>query len=511
MPPYKPVHTLRAFAKDKALYNICAVILDEIYFGQDENWEIYGPTLSVRLNVVRDILTGALTPSLLEDILNTILSRDEAVEAVVRYLAIQLLLVEGVRSVSVGNFPEAYHTLVLHAIAKNGTSIHQLDLRGLWVKGEHKNALMRVLRKLSDIRRLTLRYTCDDDMLTTLGKYCENLQKLDIAGSHAITEEGLKNLCNYPSRVVMNKLSETLQIVNLGGPGSKGLPPSYASYLLLHLPHLVSLGSYERAGAAVDLALQTQPGKKFVLRYLHDVIISHKRFISIVRACPQLTAIYFDCPKDKVVHNLDELKELKEIKMNKVRWSDVEIMLQKMGSRVRSLFLLSVFGQLDLLELGRLCPRLQRLELHNASLHCSADTHASAFHQVRELFVYTNTISVSCVKLLLNQCLMVEHFALGDSGHLTDGLLRACLLQDTLRHVRHIWFGVAEHLTVQALQALLEHCPQLTSLGNLAAWDVRPEHIDLLRVEMFLTNRDLTLHEVGPHESEEEWIPILVM
>lgn len=511
MPPCKPVHTLRSFAKDKVLYNACAVILDEIYFGQDEKWEVYSPTLSVRLGVVRDVITGALTPNLLEDILNTILSRDEAVEAVVRYHAIQLLLVEGVRCLNVGNFPEAYHTLVLHAVAKNGTGIHQLDLRGLWVKGEHKTALMRVLRKLPDIRRLTLRYTCDDDMLATLGKYSENLQKLDISGSQSVTEEGLRKLCNYPTRVVMGSLSDSLQIVDLGGPGSKGLAPVHVSYLLLHLPHLVSLGSYEHAGAAVDLALQSCPGKKFVLRYMHDVITPYKRFRSVVSACPQLTAIYFDSPKDKVVHNLGELKELKEIKMNKVRWSDTVILLQKIGPSVRSLFLLSVFGELDLLELGILCPHLLRLELHNTTINCSADSHASAFSQVRELFVYTSAISIACVKLLLNQCLEVEHFSLGDCGHLTDGILHASLLQHALRHVRHIWFGVAEHLTVQSLQALLEHCPELISLGNLAGWDLRLEHIDLLRVELFLTNRDLTLHEVGSQFSDDEWIPIVVM
>ncbi|XP_050713764.1 uncharacterized protein LOC126996890 [Eriocheir sinensis] len=511
MPPSKPVHTLRSFAKDKVLYNACAVILDEIYFGQDDKWEVHSPSLSVRLGVVRDVLTGALTPSLLEDILNTILSRDEAVEAVVRFIAIQLLLVEGVRCLSVGNFPEAYHTLVLHAVAKHGTGIHQLDLRGLWVKGEHKNALMRVLRKLPDIRRLTLRYTCDDDMLATLGKYAENLQKLDITGSQAVTEEGLRKLCNYPTRVVMGSLSDSLQIVDLGGPGSKGLAPSHISYLLLHLPHLVSLGSYEHAGAAVDLALQSRPGKKFGLRYMHDTITPYKRFLSVVSACPHLTAIYFDSPKDKVVHNLGELKELIEIKMNKVRWSDTVILLQQIGRRLRSLFLLSVFGELDLLELGVMCPRLLRLELHNTALHCSADSHASAFQQVRELFVYTSPLSVTCVKLLLTQCVAVEHFSLGDCGHLTDGVLHASLIQHALRHVRHIWFGVAEHLTVQSVQALLDHCPELLSLGNLAAWDLRPEHIDLLRVQVFITNRDLTLHEVGSQFSEDEWIPIVVI
>ncbi|KAK8734657.1 hypothetical protein OTU49_005918 [Cherax quadricarinatus] len=508
MPPHKEVNTLQAFAKDKVLYNVCAVILDEIYFGQDEDWEIYGPpALSVRLGLVRDVLSSSLSPGILEDLLNTILSRDEAVEATVRYLAIQLLLVEGVRNLTIGNFPESYFALVLEATAKSGAGIQQLDLRGLWVRDEHKYALIRTLRKLCCIRRLTLRYCCDDEMLATLGKYCENLQKLDVCGSRAITEAGLKNLCDNPSRVAWGYLTETLQIVDLGGPGAQELPPQLPSYLLLNLPHLVSLGSYERTGAAVELALQTKPNKQFALRYMHDVFTSASRYHAIIKACPKIQAIYLDSPKDSAVHYLDMFQDLKEVKLHKVRWSDLEIALNKMGSRLRSLFLLTMFGQVDLLDLGRLCPNLLRLEIHQASLVCSEVEHPTAFSKVRELLIYTSQLSTFCVKVLLNQCIALEHLCLGECGQLSDEAIIASLMDHSLQYVREIWFGIAENLTMHTIEALLEHCPRLISLGNLAAWRVHPDDIDLLRVQFLLTNTDLTLHEFGPQE--DEWIPMV--
>ncbi|KAG7162130.1 F-box/LRR-repeat protein 4-like 2 [Homarus americanus] len=509
MPPRKQVHALQAFAKDKVLYNVCAIILDEIYFGQDEHWDVYGPpTLSVRLRLVRDILSNSLTPGILEDLLNTILSRDEAVEAIVRYLAIQLLLVEGVRNLTIGNFPESYFEMVLEATAKSGAGIQRLDLRGIWVREEHKYAVIKTLRKLSCIRRLTLRYGCDDDILATLGKYCEGLQKLDISGSRAITEAGLKNLCDNPSRIVWDRLTESLQIVDLGGPGAQDLPPALPCYLLLTLPRLVSLGSYEHTGAAVELAVTTYPGKQFGLRYIHDVVTSSSRFHTIVKACPKLQAIYLDSPKDTAVHYLDMFKDLREIKLHKVRWTDMEIMINKMGSRIRSLFLLTVFGQVDLLDLGKLCPNLQRLEMHNVSLVCSDVTHTTAFHNIRELLIYTSQISTLCVKLLMNQCVDVEHLCLGECGHLSDAAIITSLMNHSLRNVREIWFGVADKLTMRAIEALMEHCPHLTSLGNLAAWSVHPDDLDLLRVQFLLTNTDLTLHEFGP-QREDEWIPIM--
>ncbi|KAK3869547.1 hypothetical protein Pcinc_023292 [Petrolisthes cinctipes] len=506
MPPHKTVHTLQAFAKDKVLLNLCSVILDEIFFSQDEKWDIYGPpVLSVRLELVRDILTESLSPTLLGDILSTILSRDEAVEATVRYLAIQLLLVEGVRTLAVGRFPETYYSLVLEATAKCGFGLHHLDLRGLWVKEEHKPALMRVLRKLVDIRRLTLRYNCNDDMLAALGKYSNHLQKLDISGSSEITEAGLVKLCHNPSRVAMDTLPHSLLVVDIGGPGSQELHPSQACYLLLNLPHLVSLGSYEKAGAAVEMVYNSHPDRQLGLLYLHDKITSSTKYLAIHRTCRMLQVVYFDSPKDLVVHSLELLKYLKEVKLHKVRWSDVVIMLTKMGDRLRHLFLLSVFGEIEVSELGHLCTHLQRLEIHNSTLTYTKPPEPTAFQELEELHIYTNRVSSGCLMQLLTQCKSAVHIALRECG-LTDAELTMVLIEGGLNKVRDLWMGAAQTLTMQGVETLLGHCSDLTSLGNLAGWSVHPVEVDLLRFQLLLTNTDLDIHAIGPEE--DEWIPL---
>lgn len=508
MPPYKPVHTLQAFARDKVLFSVCAVILNEIFFSQEEGWDVYGPPrLSVKLELVREILSESLTPGILEELLNTILSRDEEVEAVVRYLALQLLLVCGVRKVSIGNFPESYYSMVLETIAKNGESLHQLDLRGIWIGQEHKNALLRILRRLCDIKRITLRYNCDDEMLATIGKYNSDLQKIDVSGSRAITEEGLKNLCSNPHRVCMNKLKHSLQIVDLGGPGAQNLPVTHVKYLLYNLPNLVSVGSYELTGQAVEMLHNDYPHIKLRLLYMHDTNTTSGRFNCIAKVCPELQAIYFDSPKSTVLHYLDMLKKLNEVKVHKVRWSDAEIMLKKIGPNIRSLYLLTVFGDIDLMNLGSWCSNLHRLEFHNVSLVSSESTHGTAFHRVLEFLVYSSQVNTMCVKLIINQCLAVERLSLGDCGQLNDESIISSLMGNSLQNVREMWLGLAENLTLRTIESLIDHCPRLTDLGNLATWSVHPDDLDLLRVQFLITNTDLTLHELAP-ANDDEWVAI---
>ncbi|XP_068235846.1 uncharacterized protein [Palaemon carinicauda] len=508
MPPQKPVHKLKLFARDKVLYNVCAVILNEIFFGQEEDWDVYGsPRLSVRLELVKDILTDSLTPGILEELLNTILSRDEEVEVVIRYLALQLLLTPGVRSLSVGNFPESYYNMVLEVIAKYGTGIQQLDLRGIWVGMEHRCALLNVLRKLDDMRRLTLRYNCDDEMLSTIGKYCNRLQKIDISGSRNITEEGLRKLCSNPCRVCIDLLKHSLQIVDLGGPGAQNLPPSHVKYLFFTLPNLISVGSYECTGKAVELFYNEYPGRKLGLLYMHDLTTNSARFNCITKTCPNLQAIYLDSPKDTVVHYLDMLKNVKELKLHKVRWTDVEILLQKMGPNIRSLYLLTVFGDVNLADLGRWCTDLRRMEFHNVSLVSLDATQDSAFDKVVEFLVYTSQLSVMSVRLIINQCKSVERLSLCDCGQLSDAAVISSLTDGSLRKTKELWLGVAPGLTIRSIQSFIEHCPLLTDVGNVANWNIHPDDIDLLRVQLLISNTDLTFHELAT-ENDDEWVAI---
>lgn len=67
MPPHKPVPSLQTLAHDRVLYTVCAVILEDLFFGEQGRWEQLGhPVLTERLQTVRDVLSNALVPTLLQ-------------------------------------------------------------------------------------------------------------------------------------------------------------------------------------------------------------------------------------------------------------------------------------------------------------------------------------------------------------------------------------------------------------------------------------------------------------
>ncbi|XP_076064313.1 uncharacterized protein LOC143038670 [Oratosquilla oratoria] len=506
MPPCKKVSSLKELTHDKVLYNICAVILDEIFFSEDEEWDVYGPpVLTKRLELVRDFLAGSLTPSLEESLLNTVLQRDDSVEATIRYIAVQILLVPGVQHLATGSFPETFYSYILDIISANGSGLEELDLRGVWIRENDTFYLYKALRRLPNLRRLTVRYNCDDTVLGVIGKYCKQLQKLDISGSPNISDVGVKSLCYNQTQVAqgeLNSLVHSLQLVDIGGPGGQKVSVKEVSFLIKNLPNLLSVGSYERTGAALEVLEKDHPSAQYGLLYLHDVFTTSGRLLSIIRTCPKLQAIYLDRPKSIAVQNLDVLKSLKEVKLNQVRWADVEVLLKKWGQQLRSLFLLTVWGQFDLVDIGALCPNLIRIELHKVSLSGSTVSHDTAFKKVAEFLLYNSTVDTQCIKLIMNHCTSVEHLSLGECGQLTDAAMICSMMDHSLKSLRELWLGLAENLTMRTVEALIEHCPNLTSLGNLAAWSIHPEDLDLLRVQLHLTNTNLTLHEYGP-EGEE--------
>ncbi|KAA0202624.1 hypothetical protein HAZT_HAZT009103 [Hyalella azteca] len=228
MPPHKAVHSLRRLANDRVLYTVCGVILEELFFGEQGQWEQLGhPVLTPRLQVFRDVLCNALVPKLLQELLNTILERNEAVEATVRFTAVQLLLVPGVTKLAVGHFPEPFYAPILSAIAESAAQLQTLDLRGVWVREMHKFYLCKVIRRIHTIRHLTLRYTSDDEILAIVGKHCPQLETLDISGSENISESGIRSL--YEKRINdvfkgFNDCAKTLKVVDIGGPGAQHLP-----------------------------------------------------------------------------------------------------------------------------------------------------------------------------------------------------------------------------------------------------------------------------------------------
>ena len=90
----------------------------------------------------------------------------------------------------------------------------------------------------------------------------------------------MRYLCRNPTRDPQFQVFNVLQILDLGGPGSENLPVSLVVYLLRTLPHLLSLGSYERTGQAIA-ALQKVTHKLHGLLEVFRTKVTKNTFIII--------------------------------------------------------------------------------------------------------------------------------------------------------------------------------------------------------------------------------------
>ena len=376
--------------------------------------------------------------------------------------------------------------------------------------------LFAACRRLHMVKHLTLRYTCDDEVLAIVGKHCTVLEKLDISGSENISENGMRSL--YEKRIQdkligLNDLSKTLKIVNIGGPGAQKLPVSQASLLLRFLPNLASLGGFEKTGAAVESVHQTDPTLKFNLVYIHDQSTNVQRLDVFSKTCPKLKGMYLDCPKGTAVQTIDMLKDIKDIKLHKTRWTDVEIMLRNMHRRLRTLNLSKVYGSLDVAVLARHCTHLTKLDLNFVSFINTApdsEINERLFPELQELFIYRTTLPSAIVRTFLTCSEYLEHVAFGECNVIKDEEMINCIEMSSLKHLRELWLGQALHLTIESLRCIMENCPLVTSIGNLAAWNLGPGETAFINEQLVLTNTNLTLHDYGPDNDEEEGGVVIV-
>ena len=377
-------------------------------------------------------------------------------------------------------------------------------------------------RRLHTIRNLTIRYTCDDEVLSIIGKHCPELERLDISGSESITDSGIRSL--YERRIQdelkgFNDLTKTLKLVDIGGPGAQHLPVSQVSLLLRFLPNVMSLGAYERTGAAVEMLFTEDPTLRFNLIYIHDLYTHNQRLNIISTACPKVKGIYLDCPKGTAVQNIHSIKELTDLKLHKVRWSDVEIALHGMNGKLRTLYLSTIWGTMDIATLSTSCPNLNKLEIHAASLICSFPDQATdrcsngkrieMFPYLQELLVYRTTLSSVLVKYLLKCSKLLEHVAFGECNQILDSEFISFVSDSSLDNLKELWFGQASNLTLESLRSLMENCPSIVSIGNLASWALGPGEASFIKMQLALTNTDLTLHDYGPVQEEDEFVFVL--
>lgn len=311
-----------------------------------------------------------------------------------------------------------------------------------------------------------------------------------------------------------NDLTKTLKIVDIGGVGAQHLPVAQVCLILRFLPNLMSLGSFERTGAAVETLYEEDPSLRFKLVYLHDLYTHKQRMNIIITACPKLQGIYLDCAKGSAVQNIHLLKELKDLKLHKIKWTDVEIALRGLNTRLRTIYLSTIWGTTDIYTLSQCCQNLTRIELHAASLTNSSseqslDSLTRIFPELLELHIYRTVLSSNMVRRLFSCSDQLEHIAFGDCNQLSDSDLLSCINSSHLRNLRELWFGQACNLSLASLTSLMENCPAITSIGNLACWGLGPGETSFIKMQLSLTNTDLTLHDYGSDQEEDGFVLVL--
>ena len=113
--------------------------------------------------------------------------------------------------------------MVLHA--------ESLDLRGVWLRDSSRESFVSGIRKLRRLRKLSIPYVANDELLGALAKNCPDLRHLDLAGASEVTAAGAEQLYRAPS----TQMPESLVYLNLGGPSGRPLPTSSVADLISNL------------------------------------------------------------------------------------------------------------------------------------------------------------------------------------------------------------------------------------------------------------------------------------
>jgi len=209
-----------------------------------------------------------LLPELASDILQMILT-DESGKIIPRHKTESFRILQSKYSKTLRfgtTLGEGYHPLIVKHLkelysSESKCKIESICLRGVWLhddpsgKTTNLSDFNNILRFMANLKRLSLPYIANDEIFETALLQCSTLNFLDVSGASEITERGVeRTLHSIKNRKKDGNISttQTLQYLNLGGPGGKPLSPKSAANLLYTFQNLVSLGGYPYMGQVLD-------------------------------------------------------------------------------------------------------------------------------------------------------------------------------------------------------------------------------------------------------------------
>jgi len=344
------------------------------------------------------------THTIYEELLRLILTQYN-VQASVRFVCLQMLLNNNIKTLTTDVFPYPYYEKILQVVAMQGRGLKYLNLKGIWLKEDNMSLMFNIIKNLSNLVKLVIPYIPTDDLMFHLKLYQRNLLYLDVSGETDITDIGIDYLCT-------SDVSKTLAVVDIGTLGEENICHTDIASLLTHIPNLTSLGSYSFVGRAVEYAIEQHKKLQqqhmngdlvLKLQYLHDTETKLNTMNAICRACPDLKLIYLDAPERNVLHKLSSLSNLQRLKIYKFNCSEIYAVLKAIGPQLQHLTLMKGKNIMDVANIIRCCPKLIDLEFYMMDeLTCLSDD--MNFNQLQSLEILSSPMSATVLNKLICSC-----------------------------------------------------------------------------------------------------------
>uniref|UniRef100_A0A336LVF7 CSON005624 protein n=1 Tax=Culicoides sonorensis TaxID=179676 RepID=A0A336LVF7_CULSO len=459
--------------KDMALKelasNVIASIGAEIRRNQDTfDLDLDMALIIIEINCYLEKL-GA-TSVIYEDLLKLILKLD-SIDAAIRFSCLQMLLNEGVQSLTTENFPFAYYERILQVIAAQGHGLRMLNLTGVWVKDDHMHYLHDILKNLPNLVTLLVPYIGTDELLTWIAKFNPRLKILNVSGESDITETGIEALA-------FSLAKETLTVVDIGSLGEENIANEDIAILLLNLPNLTNLKSYSFVGRSLKYICEgTNPTFKCKLKYLHDTQTSATTLEHIIKTCPMLEDLYLDTPDRGILSKITTLKLFK-LKLYKFDCSELYQVLDQIGTHLYHITLIKGRGTMEIGKLISACPALIDLDLYMMDMLSYSSE--KCFNRLQGLEILSSPLQLWSLKYFICNTPTLKRLAI-DSVPFTDEDMTRIFLEHDFKYLEDIWFTEAQNLTLATCEILIDRCPQLQSIGQLTGWRLTPDDVILLK------------------------------
>ncbi|EDW63956.1 uncharacterized protein [Drosophila virilis] len=472
---------------DSCLAELANLLVSTISYVQ------YAPDVHLDMSIVMVELNEYLaqagaTSNIYQDLLRVILSSDY-LEANMRFICLQMLLNCGVHFLVTEVFPPSYYEKILQVIAAQGAGLRVLNLKGIWVKDDHMHYMYEIVRRCKQLIKLYVPYIANDQLLEEIAANCTRLQILDISGETDITEIGIDCLAK-------GACAQSLTIVDVGMPGEENICYSDIALILENCHHVETLSTYSFVGAALKF-IHDHIDNSFRcrLKYAHDTATDEDTLNVMLQTCPQLETLYLDSPKLGALRALQTCT-LRKLKICKFIVAELLSLLERpIGRNLRHLTMIKGTGNLELGKLARLCPTLIDLDCYVIESLSYAQTQAR-FQQLESLEILSCDMLTSSLKAFLCTTTDLKRLAV-DSVDFNDDDIVSMFVQHDFKVLEDIWFTLAPELTVQAVELLMDSCPELQSVGQLTGWSLSPDDLSLIRGLLKSGNSSLVLTSNG--------------